>query len=538
MAGRLTRVKLKNFKSYGPAGADIPISPITLLIGRNNSGKSSVIQALLLLKQTLEQPRGNEVLVFHGTVPVPAGSLAELTHGWPESEDYDGPTITVEWESTVDFEQAIRNAGSPNLDEFATQSLIRWISQARSKIRLRTSLELKFIAKQRRVSLSHVILDSTRLDSEVPEKNPRLAIRPKDEGDHEILWASQKSLGKLIVEWDHFLPFLSVDRRHVGPRHSDRGRANGFLLLYDQPLADLKELLLGLGYLSSARPTPQAVYQPVGGELNDVGFSGERAAQVLHFRKRDSFHYLPPVKWDKNEIPLVPDMVVQEELDIAIRSIFEFLGVDAKFTTEEITNIGFTVLFGRSSLFHVGRGISYLLPLVELGLLGDPLAGQETADKTKLKDYISQLPRTRQIAVEEPESHLHPAVHSRLAHVLVSTAMSGRQWLVETHSDHLVRRLRRLAAASQDGSELERWLCGSVSITSVTQNKGKSSVATSYLNASGEGMSEWPPDFMDQATREEDIIYLAKLSKGADEYSFKQLDVEHRPHEEDDEYNS
>jgi predicted ATPase len=114
--------------------------------------------------------------------------------------------------------------------------------------------------------------------------------------------------------------------------------------------------------------------------------------------------------------------------------------------------------------------------------------------------------------------------------------MSGRQWLIETHSDHLIRRLRRLTAASPSGSNLETWLCSNVSITSVTQKGGRSFVNTSCLSSSGEGSSEWPEEFMDQATREEDSIYLARLSKNPSVSEFAALDIEHRPHDEEDEY--
>jgi predicted ATPase len=43
----------------------------------------------------------------------------------------------------------------------------------------------------------------------------------------------------------------------------------------------------------------------------------------------------------------------------------------------------------------------------------------------------------------------HPKVQTRLAHWFVALAMARRQFLVETHSDHLVRRLRGLAARAK-----------------------------------------------------------------------------------------
>lgn len=64
--------QLTNFKAFeGPE--TIPIRPITLIYGPNSSGKSSIIQSLLLFKQTLEQAES-------GTVLLPRGSLVDLAN--------------------------------------------------------------------------------------------------------------------------------------------------------------------------------------------------------------------------------------------------------------------------------------------------------------------------------------------------------------------------------------------------------------------------------------------------------------------------
>ena len=46
----LTRLKLQSFKSWADTG-DIELKPITCFFGANSSGKTSLLQALLLLKQ-------------------------------------------------------------------------------------------------------------------------------------------------------------------------------------------------------------------------------------------------------------------------------------------------------------------------------------------------------------------------------------------------------------------------------------------------------------------------------------------------------
>jgi predicted ATPase len=49
----LTRMKLENFKSW--QSLDIEIAPLTILFGTNSSGKSSILQSILLLIQSSEQ---------------------------------------------------------------------------------------------------------------------------------------------------------------------------------------------------------------------------------------------------------------------------------------------------------------------------------------------------------------------------------------------------------------------------------------------------------------------------------------------------
>ena len=50
----IREISLENFKAFGSL-QKIPLKPITLIYGANSSGKSSILNALLLLKQTYEQ---------------------------------------------------------------------------------------------------------------------------------------------------------------------------------------------------------------------------------------------------------------------------------------------------------------------------------------------------------------------------------------------------------------------------------------------------------------------------------------------------
>jgi AAA15 family ATPase/GTPase len=53
MAKGITRISVKGFKSLAEE-CSIEIRPLTILAGANSSGKSSIMQPLLMMKQTLE----------------------------------------------------------------------------------------------------------------------------------------------------------------------------------------------------------------------------------------------------------------------------------------------------------------------------------------------------------------------------------------------------------------------------------------------------------------------------------------------------
>src|SRR3989304_6027831 len=67
----LTEIGIENFKCFGKMQR-IPLKPITLLYGPNSSGKSSLLQALLLFKQTLEES-GDKAIVL-----LPKGNMVDL----------------------------------------------------------------------------------------------------------------------------------------------------------------------------------------------------------------------------------------------------------------------------------------------------------------------------------------------------------------------------------------------------------------------------------------------------------------------------
>ena len=77
----LNQLRIQNFKSWKDTGT-IRMAPITLFFGANSSGKSSIGQFLLMLKQTVESPDRKAVFYPGGrNSAVQLGSYQEMVFG-------------------------------------------------------------------------------------------------------------------------------------------------------------------------------------------------------------------------------------------------------------------------------------------------------------------------------------------------------------------------------------------------------------------------------------------------------------------------
>jgi len=85
----ITNLRAQNFKSWKDTG-DLRLAPLTGLFGTNSSGKSSILQILLMMKQTAEHRDPNRVLKLSEDFPgderlyVDLRSFKDLIHGHQE----------------------------------------------------------------------------------------------------------------------------------------------------------------------------------------------------------------------------------------------------------------------------------------------------------------------------------------------------------------------------------------------------------------------------------------------------------------------
>ena len=115
----LTRLRLRNFRSWGDTG-NLQLAPLTAFFGTNSSGKTSLLQSLVLLKQTAES--SDRRLVFHYGGNGSAvdfgdfGSLAKGTHPLGVSLDWETPEKAEVWHWRDDQRHVVAEATDLGFD--------------------------------------------------------------------------------------------------------------------------------------------------------------------------------------------------------------------------------------------------------------------------------------------------------------------------------------------------------------------------------------------------------------------------------------
>ena len=96
----ITELTARNFKSWEDTGK-LRFAPLTGLFGANSSGKTSILQVLLMLKQTAEHPLPdwNEVLYFGDEESsVNLGNFDAVIHKHKQDVSLN---ISVSWKSST-----------------------------------------------------------------------------------------------------------------------------------------------------------------------------------------------------------------------------------------------------------------------------------------------------------------------------------------------------------------------------------------------------------------------------------------------------
>jgi predicted ATPase len=431
----LDRLEVNRFKSWKQL--DIKLGNVTGIFGTNSSGKSSILQFLLMLKQTKNATdRGIVLDLGSAGQLVNLGSYRDLIYAHDEESKLEWQ---IDW-SLPDAYEILNPSGKRNEVLFSGDNL-SINSSVHQDAKGLSCDKLSYSLGDNRFSIAPKKPASTefQLDAEVPSSTPFKFIR-----NQQRVWSlpgPQKT-------------YLFPDQAKTYFQNS--AFLSGLEVAYES-------MMDSIFYLGPLRDYPKREYSWSGSSPADVGFKGEQTiAAILSATARNE------IRNRGNRTRYVP---FQEIVAYWLKE----LGLIHSFKIEEIgkgANL-YRVVVKRDEnspdalLTDVGFGVSQVLPALVL---------------------LHYVPEYSTVIMEQPEIHLHPAVQSGLADVIMSVAMSRNlQIIVESHSEHILRRFQRRVAESKfAAAQLKLYFCRS--------ENGKSHLEDLEIDLLGE-IHNWPPNF-------------------------------------------
>jgi hypothetical protein len=396
----LSKLSIANFKSWRSI-PEMRLAPITGLFGANSAGKSSILQFLLLQKQTAESTDRSQVLNFGDDRSlVSLGTFAGVSFGYAGKEP-------LKWQLQWSLPEALKVEDPEQPPDAAAATLFETDQLA---------LESEVVLEE-----TPEVLSVKRLEYRCAGGGfgmQRKTMRKYDLFSNRAGFAFQRNRGRA---WELPPPVKCYgfpDEVHAYFRNASF--LKDFQLEYER-------LMRRLFYLGPLREYPHREYPWSGAEPEDVGTRGELAINAIlaatkkgvtitRGKGRKAMSFEENLAEKLKELGLIDHFSVQE-LSSGSNLYRVWVRKTARSPMVLITDVGF--------------GVSQILPVLVL---------------------CYYVPRGSTVLLEQPEIHLHPKVQAGLADIFVDVVRHRDiQIVVESHSEHLLRRLQRRIAEEQLG---------------------------------------------------------------------------------------
>lgn len=394
-----TKLRIQNFKSWEDTG-EIRMAPLTLFFGANSSGKSSLGQFLIMLRQTIESQDRRRI--FHpGSehTAVELGSFSEMVF---RREADRSIRFAYQWKPAKPLEFADPVQGK----DYAADSVA-------------FSAETGPLDKA--VPAPVVKRFQYRL---FRENREALAIGMELAGADESGYNVFASGYELIASRGGSVRPESAVRFYGFPDEVVAGYRNADFV---QRLNLAHERLFrSIHYLGPLRTRPRRLYSWAGHAPEDVGPAGENTIACLLAGAGRTVSAGPGMPAKR-----LPEFVAAKLVEMELIDKFQVTPIAPGRQEYEVK------VRARGSdqwidLPDVGFGVSQVLPVLVQCLYAE---------------------RNSIVVLEQPEIHLHPKAQSLLADAMIDVINSREdgedrniQLIIETHSEHFLTRLQRRIA--------------------------------------------------------------------------------------------
>ena len=379
-------IRWQNFRGFADTGW-LVLPPLTVLIGPNNAGKSSIIAPMLLLNQTMLSRDASTPLVTRGNL-LDAGTFRNILTRHESRVLKFGLRFHIHDASE---EKPLRKLGAypPGALDIAFEPVEDPHGCVLKEYVVYDMFLRKVLGRTLQKSGYYSLSGLPSSDLRVAERKVLKHSRP----NHFLFNAT--------LDLSEFIP---KERAAEGPAAPDFSEQfSVYLAIVSRVFADMRLLLDQLSYIGPLRDRLRHYYEVSIDRPQTVGPSGERAANLLRYRYAELADSVD--KWV--QAFELGDRLTLEQLSDDLFSI-------------NLLSDGMT-----TNMADAGFGASQVFPLIVQAL---------TADSYSLT------------IAEQPEIHLNPRLQNTLADLFVDMALRDRYTLVETHSEHFLLRLRRLIA--------------------------------------------------------------------------------------------
>lgn len=507
----LTKIHVENYKGFKEA--EIPIKPITILLGANSSGKSSILQLLLLLQQTAEETSNS----YKSALKI-LGNRTSV--GKPENLFY-GLDRKIPICIQIDFnnEQLYKHLQDA-LGSFLTQLSIFYFSSEykfegaindRDLFKRSLEKELEQVDTKRHWGEEYVDLIS---EQDVFNKDSEALIR-----NYDFLTNIKNEINNSSFSFNYSISYyrkhliissfsLQQGDTSILSYRKNAGFSSGLVDLNGNDNACLKSsfsenaTLFSLFKNKTVKKT--SLSKTIISFINLV-------LSILRNEFREPFiNHVSPLRahpqryymLDKSNVTYSLDTydanaiaeVIKDKLSLKLKvnTWFEQFGLTVN--VDEFKEAIHKLTVDQSGLSldipDVGFGVSQVLPVVLQGFLS---------------------PNKSVTIVEQPEVHLHPKMQAALADLFIDIAKESKyskHLIIETHSEYLLKRLRRRMAEGENISP------DRVSINLFHTRTESTPATIENLSIESRGAFEWPKEYYDDELYDDIVKFLELQGDG------------------------
>lgn len=510
----ITKLRVEKYKGFKEA--EIPIKPITLFLGANSSGKSSILQLILLLQQTAEEASDSyksPLKIIGNRINI--GRIENLFYKLDSKNsiviqmDFFNDKVTKSFDSALNlfiiqlavfyFNNKVYSELLLSRDDFRNGLLAELEKSNDKKLSQLTPDYIDFVSNQ----------DVVNKDVETLMRNYDMLTALKAISNQAL------SLSFTISYYRKKLIVSAFSLKYGASAILSYSENDGFSS--DLVEMDDKDRDFLSNCFSRNKPIfdlfndkyPQIESSSVGKSLAHL--TKEALFELKKEFKEPYINHVSPLRAHPQRYYMLDNANIAYSLDTfdanAIAEVIKDkpslketvnrwleqfgLKVDVDVFKESIHKLTVCQSGLQLDIPDVGFGVSQVLPVVLQGFLS---------------------PNKSLTIIEQPEVHLHPQMQGALADLfidIVKESKFSKHLVVETHSEYLLRRLRRRMA---EGNKITP---NNVSINLFHTITEDAPARVETLSIAERGAFEWPEDFYGKELYNDIVEFLKLQNNGA-----------------------